>query len=121
MVYQQFEIWLADLHPNFGEEAGKIRPVVIVQADRLNRVKHPTTIICPLTTNVRNNTTILRVNVSGGESGLDKPSAIMIDQIRLVDKGRLLRKIGDLPQSLKGVVAENIALILDLDSFRQNQ
>ena len=53
-----------------------------------------------------------------GESGLDKRSAIMIDQIRLVDKNRLLKKIGDLPISLKSIVAENLAIVLDLDSFR---
>jgi len=118
MVYQQFEIWLADLSPNFGGEAGKTRPVLIVQSDLLNHVNHRTTIICPVTTRTRNNATILRVNVETGESGLNAPSAIMIDQIRMIDNKRFVRKIGDLPISLKSVVTENLAVVLDLDSFR---
>ena len=114
MVYQQFEIWLADLHPNFGGEAGKVRPVLIVQSDMLNFANHHTTIVCPITTKTRNNATILRVNVETGESGLNAASAIMIDQIRMIDNKRFVRKIGDLPQPLKSIVAENLAIVLDL-------
>lgn len=118
MDYRQFEIWLADLHPNFGEETGKVRPVLVVQSDALNRVNHPTAIICPITTRTRNNVTVLRVNVDTGESGLKKSSAIMIDQIRLIDNRRFIRKIGELPQNLRLTVTENLTIVLDLEQFR---
>jgi len=121
MKYQQFEIWIADLHPNFGEETGKTRPVLIVQSNILNDTGYRSTIICPFSTKTRNRITILRVNVETGESGLNAPSAVMIDEIRAIDNRRFIKKIGDLPQHLKSTVAENIANILDLDSFRQKE
>ncbi len=121
MKYQQFEIWIADLHPNFGEETGKTRPVLIVQSNILNDVGYRSTIICPFTTGTRKKITVLRINVGTGESGLNAPSAVMIDEVRAIDNRRFIKKIGELPQSLKSVVAENLAVVLDLDSFRQNQ
>ena len=44
------EIWLADLNPRRGTEPGKTRPVLIVQAQALLDVEHPSTLVVPLTT-----------------------------------------------------------------------
>jgi mRNA interferase MazF len=52
MKIKQYEIWIADLNPRFGTETGKTRPVVIIQTDLLNK-HHPSTIICPITTNIK--------------------------------------------------------------------
>lgn len=62
MNTKQFEIWIADLNPRMGTETGKVRPVIIVQTDLLNSV-HPSTIICPITTNVNPDSDILRVHL----------------------------------------------------------
>ena len=113
MKYKQFDIWLADLNPRFGTEAGKIRPVLIVQCDILNQV-HPSVIVCPITTNIKKNARILRVNMQKGNGGLEKESAIMIDQIRAIDNKRLLRKTGELPIPLAEKVNENIQIVLGL-------
>ena len=48
----QYEIWIADLNPQIGTEAGKLRPVLIVQTNLLYKIQHPSTIVCPITTNV---------------------------------------------------------------------
>ncbi len=45
---KQFEIWLADLNPTIGTEAGKTRPVLIIQTNLLNEIPHPSTIIIPI-------------------------------------------------------------------------
>ena len=66
MKHKQFEIWLADLSPRFGTESGKTRPVLIVQSNILNTV-HPSSVICPITTNVKNGVSILRVNMKKEE------------------------------------------------------
>jgi mRNA interferase MazF len=113
MKFRQYEIWTADLNPRFGTESGKTRPILIVQSDLLNKI-HPSTIICPLTTNVKEGTTILRVNLNKGQAGLKKESAIMIDQIRTIDNKRFLKKIGELPKSLVPKVQENIKIVLEL-------
>jgi mRNA interferase MazF len=91
MEIKQFEIWIADLNPRMGTESGKIRPVIIVQTDLLNK-EHPSTIICPITTNVRTDSEILRVHLKKLKFGLNEDCDIMIDQVRAVDKKRLLNK-----------------------------
>jgi len=113
MRYKRFQICLADLNPNFGTEAGKTRPVLIIQSDLLNKV-HPSIVVCPITTNIKKDVNILRVNIKKGEGGIKKDCAIMIDQIRAIDNRRIIKKIGDLPFSLRQNVIENIKIILDI-------
>ena len=113
MSGKQFEIWLADLSPRFGTEAGKTRPVLIIQSDMLNKI-HPSTIICPITRNVKKGVSILRVNLLNGAGGLNKDSAIMIDQIRAIDNKRLIKRMGMLPPSEAATVIGNLKIIMDL-------
>ena len=114
MKIRQFEIWIADLEPQRGTETGKVRPVLVVQTDLLNQV-HPSTLICPITSNVQKESEILRVNIKQGFSNLKESSDIMIDQIRSIDNRRFLKKVGILPVSLSIKVKENIKIILDLE------
>jgi len=113
MKFKQYEVWMADLNPRFGTESGKTRPVLITQSDLLNKI-HPSTIICPVTSNVKKGTNILRVNLNKGQAGLKTESAIMIDQIRAIDNKRFLKKIGELPKSMIPKVKENIKIVLEL-------
>ncbi|HVU84562.1 MAG TPA: type II toxin-antitoxin system PemK/MazF family toxin [Puia sp.] len=113
MKIKQYEIWLADLNPQFGTEAGKTRPVVIVQTDLLNEF-HPSTIVCPVTTNVKADATILRIHLSKGSAKLRENCDIMIDQVRAIDNRRLLKKIGDLPEEKISMMKENMSIMLDL-------
>jgi mRNA interferase MazF len=115
MLIKQFEIWIADLNPRVGTEPGKTRPVLIVQTNLLNKVSHPSTIICPICTNVQNDSDILRVHLKKGMANLHENCDIMIDQIRAIDNKRLLNKVGDLPSILISEVKENIGIVLDLD------
>ncbi len=114
MSIKQYEIWIADLNPQIGTEAGKTRPVLILQTNLLNKIPHPSTIICPITTNVKLDAEILRVHLKKGTSNLMQDCDIMIDQIRTIDNKRLIRKIGDLPYDLISVVKENIKIVIDL-------
>jgi len=114
MVIKQFDIWLVDLNPQIGTETGKTRPVLIVQTDILNRLEHPSTIICPLTTNVKKDAEILRVHLKKGEGGINRDSDIMIDQIRAIDNKRLIKRLGKLPENLIDNIKDNLAIVLDL-------
>jgi len=113
MRIKQFDIWIADLKPQRGTETGKVRPVLIVQTNLLK--DHPSTIICPITTNVAPESDILRVHLKKGTSNLKSDSDIMIDQIRAIDNRRLTTKLGELPQDLQIKVKENIRIVLDFD------
>jgi len=113
MKIKQFDIWIADLEPQRGTETGKIRPVLIVQTNLLK--DHPSTIICPITTNVAPESDILRVHIKKGTANLKNDSDIMIDQIRAIDNRRLTTKLGELPKDLQIKVKNNIRIVLDLD------
>lgn len=98
MRIKQFDIWIADLEPQRGTETGKIRPVLVVQTNLLK--DHPSTVICPITTNVISSSEILRVHIKKGIANLKSDSDIIIDQIRAIAprpsataQGRLLRRL----------------------------
>ena len=114
MPIKQYDIWIADLNPQIGTEPGKTRPVLIVQNNLLNKVPHPSTIICPFTTNVKKEVDILRVHIKKGVANLEQSCDIMIDQIRAIDNKRLIKKVGSLSDDLTDTVKENLLIVLDL-------
>lgn len=111
MEIKQFDIWLADLNPTRGTEPGKTRPVVIIQTDLLNN-EHPSTIICPITSNVKDDVEILRIHLT--KKQLNMQSDVLVDQIRAVDNKRLLRKLSRLTNDQKEKLKNNIRIVLDL-------
>ena len=113
MKIRQFDLWLADLNPRMGTEPGKIRPVLIIQTDLLNNI-HPSTLVCPLTTQVVPDADILRIHLRKGTARLKEDCDIMMDQIRAVDNRRLVRKIGRLPADLEERIKERIRIVFDL-------
>jgi mRNA interferase MazF len=114
MKIKQFDIWIANMEPQRGTETGKVRPVVIIQTNLLNN-EHPSIIVCPITTNIQPESDILRVHIKKGISNLNVESDIMIDQLRAIDKRRLVNKIGELPKGLQEGVRENVKIILDIE------
>jgi len=114
MKAKQYEIWIADLNPTIGTESGKIRPIIIVQTDLLNK-HHSSSIICPITTNIQKESEILRVHLKKGCCGLTEGCDVMIDQIRAIDNKRLVKKIGIAPIEISEKIKENLKIIFDLE------
>jgi mRNA interferase MazF len=112
-MVKRFEIWLANLDPRFGNEAGKTRPVLVIQNDALNKV-HPSTLICPLTSNVKKDSTLLRVFIPKGVAGLQEDCDVMIDQLRAIDNKRMIQRLGQIPPEIALKVQENVRIVLDL-------
>lgn len=111
MKYKQYDIWLADLNPTVGTEPGKTRPVVIIQTDLLNET-HLSTIVCPITTNVKPEAEILRVHLK--KSQLLKLSDILVDQPRAIDNKRFIKKLGKLTSEQVVQFKESLKIVLDL-------
>ena len=111
MKINQFDIWLANLNPSNGTEPGKTRPVVVVQTNLLNGI-HPSTIVCPITSNVNKEVQLLRVHLKKGQ--LDKLSDVLVDQIRAIDNSRLIKRVGKLTDVQKQTLKVNIKIVLDL-------
>ena len=113
MKAKKFEIWLANLDPRFGTEAGKTRPVLVVQTNLLNKV-HPSTLVCPITSNVKLESKILRVYLKKGTAKVKQDCDVMIEQLRAIDNKRLIKKIGAIPESIAKKVNDNLKIVLDL-------
>ena len=113
MIINQYEVWIADLEPRFGTESGKARPVVVIQTDLLNNL-HPSTIVCPITTNVNPESEILRVHLKKGTSNLNEDCDILIDQIRAIDNKRFSKRLGKLPENIIAEIKNNISAVLVL-------
>ena len=111
MKIRKHHIYLADLNPTFGTEPGKIRPVVVMQTDLLND-DHPSTIVFPITTNVKKESSILRVHLLEHETGLKKNSDILVDQIRAIDNRRFIKEIGRLSAIHQEQLVQNIKTLL---------
>jgi mRNA interferase MazF len=113
MIMKKYDVWLADLDPSFGTEAGKKRPVVIVQTDFLNG-RHTSTIICPTTTILARTARLTRVQLQRGDANLYDDSDILVDQVRAIDNQRFIKKIGVLPIKYHIPLDENLRDIFDL-------
>ena len=111
MKIEKFHVYSADLNPRFGTEPGKVRPVVVIQTDLLNP-RHPSTVVCPLTTSVVHEASVLRVHLPKGEAGLLRASDILVDQIRAVDNRRLVKRIGKIRTSYQAKLLENLRILL---------
>lgn len=88
------ELYLADLNQQVGSEQSGLRPVVIVQNEHGNN-HSPTTIICPITS--KDKTEIAtHVTITPEDCDIIRESIILCEQVRVVDKTRLKRKLGQI-------------------------
>jgi mRNA interferase MazF len=97
MTIRRGDIWLADLNPIRGSEQAGTRPVLIFQNDAINAFT-TTVLAIPLTTNLRRAALPSCVQLVKGEGGLMSDSVALCHQLRVLDKSRLLRKIGAVSQ-----------------------
>ena len=82
------EIWTANLNPSRGREIGKIRPVLIIQADELLEAGTPMVVVLPLTTRIYPGFKLWRISVPARDR-LEEPCQIVVDQPRALDRARL--------------------------------
>ena len=92
MVVSRFEVYLVRLDPTQGHEIKKTRPALIVSPDEMNR-HIETVIVAPMTTKGRAYPTRLPVKFQG------KTGQVVLDQLRTVDKSRLVKRLGRLSQT----------------------
>jgi len=106
-------LYLADLSPGKGTEAGKLRPVLVIQTNLLNDTSHPSTWILPCTTRLQGRN-ILRVRVPRRMAGNDQDCDIMIDQSRAIDNQRFKKQLGVLPSPVLKEVKDKLRLLAEI-------
>jgi len=101
LVVARFEVYLVNLDPVVGGEIRKIRPCVIVSPDEMN-AHIATVIVAPMTTKGRPYPTRVTCRFRG------KQAQVVLDQIRTVDRSRLVRRLGRLDEVTRGVVLSTL-------------
>jgi mRNA interferase MazF len=87
MEVRRFDVFLVNLDPTVGHEIKKTRPCLVISPDEMNQYIS-TIIIAPMTTKGRNYPTRVKCTFRG------KRGQIVLDQIRTIDKNRLIKKLG---------------------------
>ncbi len=89
MVVNRFDVYLTNLDPTVGSEIQKIRPCLVISPDEMNRHIR-TVIIAPMTTAGKNYPTRISCKFK------KKKGQIVLDQIRTIDRTRLIKKLGSI-------------------------
>lgn len=104
MVAERFDVFLVNLDPTVGSEIKKTHPCLIISPDEMNRWIR-TVIIAPMTTKGRRYPTRVTCQFQG------KEGQVVLDQIRTVDKSRLVKKLGKLDERAQENVLSALAEI----------
>jgi len=104
MVVKRFEVYLVNLDPIIGSEIQKTRPGLIISPDEMNN-HIATVIVAPMTTKGRDYPTRIPCMFEG------KEGQVVLDQIRTVDKVRLVKKLGRISASTQ---KEVLAVLMEL-------
>ncbi|UZQ53519.1 type II toxin-antitoxin system PemK/MazF family toxin [Trichothermofontia sichuanensis B231] len=102
LVVQRFDVFLVNLDPTVGREIQKARPCVVISPDEMNRYID-TVIIAPMTTEGKAYPTRVICQFQG------KDGQIVLDQIRTIDKRRLVKKLGQISQDEQKEVLDTLA------------
>lgn len=95
---QRFDIWLVQLDPTQGSEIKKIRPCVVISPDEMSALK--TVIVAPMTSKGFPFPTRIPCAFQG------KKGLVLLDQMRAVDKSRLIQKVGVITQKVQlGIIS----------------
>ena len=105
------DLYSACLDPVVGSEQGGIRPVLVIQNDVGNRYS-PTVIVLAVTGQINKTRLPTHVPVAAGNTGLQKDSVVLAEQIRTLDKRRLREKIGSLRPEVMQRVSEAMMISL---------
>ena len=104
VLVKRFDVFLVNLDPTIGSEIKKTRPCVVISPDEMNRYI-ATVIIAPMTTKGRTYPTRVACQFQG------KDGQIVLDQIRTIDKTRLVKKLGQISQDEQVAVLDTLAEI----------
>ena len=109
------DVLLVNLEPTIGsEQRGRSRPCLVVSPDALNQIFRGI-IVCPLTDarHIKQSELGL-IFIPAGEGGLEKDSLVIAFQVRMIDKRRIIHRLGVIHESFMSEVNESLQAVLDL-------
>jgi mRNA interferase MazF len=105
------EVWTVSLDPTLGHEIKKTRPAIVVTSDTYNE-ENWVVLIVPLTSHAT--AEYDQVRVQPPEGGLTKPSVTLPDQLRAVDRRRLVKRLGRLAPQTMQKIDRSLKIVLEL-------
>nr|WP_225048695.1 type II toxin-antitoxin system PemK/MazF family toxin [Lacticaseibacillus kribbianus] len=107
------DVFFADLSPVVGSEQGGLRPVLVIQNDVGNRFS-PTVIVAAITSRITKPKMKTHVGLRGDVDGIERDSVVLLEQIRTIDKQRLMDKVTELSPSRMAAVDQALAVSVGL-------
>ena len=112
---QRGDIVLVNLDPVIGSEQGKTRPAMVIQ-NNIGNDNSPTTIVAPITSKVFTKEFPTNVQITSKESKLEKDSTILLNQVRTIDKSRIVKILANkISNNIINKVNLAIKVSLDLE------
>ena len=112
MVVCQGDVFWANLSPSRGLEPSNKRPVVVVQRDSINRSKFQTVVVVPLTKQIKHADIPGNVLLSKGEANLPRESLARCTHVMVIDKSRLVEKVGTLTLKKRQDIINHLIWVL---------
>jgi mRNA interferase MazF len=106
MVVNRFDVYLIELDPTIGSETKKTRPCVIVSPNEMNCLK--TVLIAPMTTKGFYAPSRVELQFQ------DKTGLVLLDQLRSVDKSRLVKKLGTIDKNTQKKISSTLVTIFEM-------
>ena len=120
MQIRRGDIFYADLSPVIGSEQGGIRPVLIIQNDIGNKAS-PTVIIAAITSKGKKKGLPTHVTIKLEDGSLPKESMAMLEQIRTIDKDRLIKYVGRIDAGSANAIERASLASLGIDIYKTYQ
>ena len=115
MEIKRGDIFYADLGKNtVGCEQKGVRPVVIIQNNVGNRFS-PTVIVAAITSSIKKANLPVHIELKSDDSKLPSTSVILLEQIRTIDKSRLVSKISTLDKEILNTINETLKISLEIE------
>lgn len=119
MRIRRGEIYIADMCMNIGSEQGGVRPVLILQNNKGNKYS-PTTIVASITSRVGTKKYLPTHFYLPDGLGLKYRSIVLLEQIRVIDKCRLIHKVGQLSPRMMRIVDRKVMRSCGVNFNNQN-
>ena len=117
-MIERGDIYLADLNPVTGSEQGGTRPVLVIQNDTGNRFS-PTVIVAAITSNHAK--ARLPTHIIIDQGALSEKSVVLLEQIRTIDKTRLIKKMGRLSEKNMLRIDDAISVSMGFENKKNNR
>lgn len=112
-MIRQGEVYWVDLPDAVGSGPAFRRPCVVIQNDVVNQTKLSSTIVLPVTSNLRLANCLGNVELERGEGGLPQPSVVNVSQIIAVDKSLLGQRLGQLSRARVREILDGLRLLTE--------